>query len=259
MSGASIPTYRILGVPVAQQTGLDVVTYLRALVDAREGRCRSLAFANSNDLTEATLDGGFRSALEDADLVLPDGMPLVWASRRLGSCLRERCYGPGVMRLALEASAAARWRHFFYGSTDRVLDALRETVSRRYPGAVVCGALAAPFGPLQDTLERSNIERINASGADLLWVGLGCPRQVLWMQRYREQLRVSAVLGVGAAFDFLAGLKPQAPRWMQQAGLEWAFRLGCEPRRLWRRYLLRGPRFVWEFALQLAGVRWRHP
>lgn len=250
--------YRVLGVPIAPLTYGQVLEWIGERRSHPARGAASLVFANVHVVTEAALDPAFRSVLETADLILPDGMPLVWAGRMLGSPLRQRCYGPETMALVLARSELTGWTHFFYGSTPQVLEALTRTVAHRWPEAKVVGAMTAPFGPFDDRQEHANIDIINRTGADCVWVGLGCPRQELWMQRYRGSLHCTAVLGVGAAFDFLAGTKPQAPRWMQRSGLEWLFRLISEPRRLARRYLVRNPYFIMQFALQLLGLRWRH-
>ncbi len=242
----------ILEVPIAQ---IDYDNLIRLLTQwtAEEGRAHSVVFANVHVVTEAHRNPAYHAALADADLVAPDGMPLVWASRLLGGSLTDRCYGPIAMQRVIGHSGQTGWRHAFYGSTEPVLSALAKAVKTRWPAVPVVGTLAAPFGPFDDAIEQSNIEAINRTGADLLWVGLGCPRQELWMQRYRHLLRCRVVLAVGAGFDFLAGTKPQAPAWMQRRGLEWVHRLSHEPRRLGRRYLARNPYFVWRFALQLLA------
>jgi N-acetylglucosaminyldiphosphoundecaprenol N-acetyl-beta-D-mannosaminyltransferase len=163
------------------------------------------------------------------------------------------------MTRALAFSQAAGWSHFLYGATDSTLEALRAAIRATWPRAALAGSLAAPFGPIDDAVERANIETINAADPDIVWVGMGCPKQEEWTARYASEIRARIVVASGAAFDFIAGNKPQAPDWMQSRGLEWLFRLKTEPRRLWRRYLLRNPYFVWQFLLQLLGLRWRDP
>lgn len=255
------PSLPILGIPVAQVTYDALLRWLGRQVAARragpppEGGPPSVIFANVHLLTETVLQGDYRRAVLDAALVAPDGMPLAWASRLMGSPLPDRCYGPDAMAAALDASQGAGWTHFLYGAVDPTLDALERAIARRWPGARVVGRREPPFGPLDDGVEGENIAAINESGADLVWVGMGCPKQELWMHRYRRKLRAGAVLGVGAAFDFLAGVKPQAPAWLQRHGLEWAFRLGSEPRRLWQRYALRNPLFLLLLAHQLLWQR----
>jgi N-acetylglucosaminyldiphosphoundecaprenol N-acetyl-beta-D-mannosaminyltransferase len=157
----------------------------------------------------------------------------------------------------LDASQTAGWRHYLYGTSPGTLDALQAAIRRRWPAARLAGFEAPPFGPRDDAAECRSLDRINAARPDIVWLGLGCPRQEEWMRRYRRDLDAAVVVAVGAAFDFIAGAKPQAPPWMQRHGLEWLFRLGCEPRRLWRRYLTRNPYFLWQVLLQRLGLRWR--
>lgn len=257
------PTLPVLDVPVSQVTYAELLRWVGERVeharDPHNNRGRdgasSVVFANVHLVTEAHLHDDYRAAIWDAAVVAPDGMPLLWASRLQGSPLRERCYGPTFMERALHTSQTVGWRHYFYGAVSPTLERLQRESARRFPGARVAGAAEPPFGPLDDAVELAHIERINAAAPDLLWVGMGCPKQERWMQRYRRRLRAPVVLGVGAAFDFIAGVKVQAPAVLQGLGLEWAFRLGTEPGRLWRRYLKRNPLFLHEFFKQLRGRR----
>jgi len=215
-----------------------------------------VVLANVHVLTEAHLHPEYRQAVLDADMLAPDGMPLRWASDMLGGgALPDRCYGPEFFARALAASEQRGWRHYLYGATTPTLQLLRGEIERRWPGARVVGAAEPPFGPLDDRVELDNIRAINDAGADLVWVAMGCPKQELWMARYRQHLTAPVTFGVGAGFDFVAGTKAQAPGWMQRRGLEWLFRLGVEPRRLWRRYLVRNPLFIWLLARQLLAGR----
>jgi N-acetylglucosaminyldiphosphoundecaprenol N-acetyl-beta-D-mannosaminyltransferase len=251
----TLPTCTILGVPVHQVTYEDALRQVRAWIRAdTECPARTVVAANVHVVTETCLDPAYGAAIRDADLILPDGMPLVWASRMLGGSLSARCYGPTLMEMALDRFRPD-CRHYLYGATDRTLVDLRGAIARRWPGAQIAGALSPPFGPLDEQVAEDHIRTINASHVDLLWVAMGCPKQEFWMQRYRHRLHVKGIAAVGAAFDFLSGAVPQAPAWMQRAGLEWAFRLKTDPKRLWRRYLFRNPYFVARFALQLMRQR----
>lgn len=246
----------VLGVPISQATYDDVLGRMFEWRGESGCRTRSVVAANVHVITEAARNEAFGEAVRGADLVLPDGMPLVWASRALGSRLPDRCYGPTLMEKALDVFRPDCC-HYLYGSTESTLRDLVAAIRHRWPGVRIVGAVSPPFGPLNDGVEEANIAAINTSGADILWVGMGCPKQELWMHRYRDRLNVKVVLAVGAAFNFIAGTVPQAPSWMQRMGLEWAFRLWAEPKRLWRRYLFRNPYFMAQFALQLCGLRWR--
>jgi N-acetylglucosaminyldiphosphoundecaprenol N-acetyl-beta-D-mannosaminyltransferase len=243
---------RILG------TRVDATSYEHAadavLGWAEGGESRYVCVATVNNLIEAHDDPAYRQVMEDADLVTPDGMPLVWALRLLGVEGASRVYGPDLTPVLCQRAAALGVPVGFYGSTPEVLGDLTANLVGRFPGLRVVYAGSPPFGPVGADEDAEVVERINASGARLLFVGLGAPRQERWMAAH--QGRVEAVmLGVGAAFDYLAGRKPQAPAVLQRLGLEWLFRLACEPRRLWRRYLYRNPRFVALFGAQLLGRR----
>jgi N-acetylglucosaminyldiphosphoundecaprenol N-acetyl-beta-D-mannosaminyltransferase len=163
----------------------------------------------------------------------------------------ERVYGPDVMLAACERGQALGHSHFFYGGVDGVAEQLAARLRARFPALRVAGSYAPPFRPLTDDEEREIAARINSSGADIVWVGLGTPKQDYWVARFRPLLEAPVLIAVGAAFDFHAGRVRQAPRWMQRSGLEWLFRLSQDPQRLWRRYLVGNPRFVYLVAQQL--------
>lgn len=196
-----------------------------------------------------------RRALNGADWVTPDGMPVVWALRLFGAHYAGRVYGPDLM-LALSALSAQRgYAQFYLGGGPGVADNLAQAMQRRIPGLRVAGTYCPPFHELVPEEEAHLLATVNASGAHILWVGLGSPKQDLWMARYRARLAPQLLVGVGAAFDFFTGRQPQAPSWMQRSGLEWLFRLSHAPRRLWRRYVIYNPRFVLQIALQLGRLR----
>ena len=204
-------------------------------------------------------DPELRAAVLDSNLTVPDGQPLVWAMNLLGHNLPSRVYGPDLMEHACERAARTGQRFFLYGGRDRRRSSgSRDELPRRYPGLQIAGARARPVPRAQDDEATAIAAELNASGADVIWVGLGVPLQEKWMAAMRDRLDAAVLIGVGAAFDFHAGLKRQAPDGLQRLGLEWAFRLAQEPRRLWRRYLHYNPRFVIGFARQyLAHLRHR--
>ena len=250
--GAAPPARQIVGMRV------DATSYPHAvdqvLAWATAGESRYVCVATVNNVIEARDDDRFRAAMDGADLVTPDGMPLVWGLRRLGVPDATRVYGPDLTPLVCQAAARRGVPVGLYGGTPEVLDALTAALTARCPGLRVAYAHSPPFRALTPDEDEQLTEEIARSGARVLLVGLGTPKQELWMAAHRG--RVPAVmLGVGAAFDFLAGRKRQAPRVMQNLGLEWLFRLAQEPGRLWRRYLYRNPRFVALFAAQLAAER----
>ena len=177
-----------------------------------------------------------RKIRDDAGLVTPDGMKLVWMSRWLGFDRTRRVYGPDLMRTLSALSVSRGYRHFYYGGDHGVADRLKQTLIRSYPGLQVVGTLTPPFRPLSPEEDDAVIAQINAAKPDIVWVGLSTPKQEFWMAAHVGRLDAPVLIGVGAAFDFLAGIKKRAPRWMRRSGLEWLFRLLQEPRRLWRRY-----------------------
>lgn len=213
--------------------------------------------ANVYDVRLAQRRVDIRQVHADAHLVVPDGMPIVWAGRLLGFDVPVRVDGPTLMWKALVASVAHGHSHFFYGPP-QLLDRLESRLRDALPGLRIAGLMAHPFRDLSPDEEVNIIETINRSGADYLWVGIGGERQLLWMHQYYRQLRVPVIAGVGAAFAIHAGRMPRAPEWMQRRGLEWLYRLMREPQRLWRRYLIVNPPFLFYFALQYFGIKRFH-
>jgi N-acetylglucosaminyldiphosphoundecaprenol N-acetyl-beta-D-mannosaminyltransferase len=208
-----------------------------------QGRKLRVHFAAVHTLVEASKSAAMRDCLATAQVVTPDGTPLVWYGRLKGLQMQRVC-GPDTMPAVLDQS---RWHgssHFFYGGAPGVAEQLVERMAHRYPGLNVAGVYCPPFRALTDTEEDAIVEMIDASGADYVWVGLGSPKQDLWMQQMQPRLQASVLLGVGAAFDFHAGLRKRAPRWMQRCGLEWTHRLVSEPRRLASRYVTQAAWFA---------------
>ena len=218
------------------------------------GESRYVCAATVNNVIEAYDDPAYHLSMEGADLVTPDGMPLVWALRLLGVEGATRVCGPELTPLLCEQAAALGIPVGFYGSTPEVLGELSPNLVRRYPELRIVYSHSPPFRPLSADEDVQVIDGINRSGARLLFVGLGAPKQEQWMAAHKGRVQ-AVMLGVGAAFDFLSGNKRQAPKLLQRLGLEWLFRLVQEPRRLWRRYLYRNPRFVALFLGQLLGGR----
>jgi N-acetylglucosaminyldiphosphoundecaprenol N-acetyl-beta-D-mannosaminyltransferase len=190
-----------------------------------------------------------------AGMVTPDGMPMVWANWLAGHKHVSRVYGPDLMLRVCEAGVSRGYRHYFYGGAEGVAELLRDRLTERFPGLQVVGTFCPPFRKMTDAEDRSLIEQINATNPDVVWVGLSTPKQEMWMSAHLRKLSAPVMVGVGAAFDFHAGLKKQAPAWLQHTGMEWAFRLCTEPKRLWKRYLKNNPRFLWYFALQTMRLR----
>lgn len=249
---ATVPHRRILGVPVHATSYEDATD--RILAWASTGESRYVCVSNVHVVMEANDDETFRTILADADLVTPDGMPLVWGLRLLGVRGATRVYGPDLVPAVCAAAAERQVPVGFYGGTDASLSTLVTKLQQMFPALRVAYRWSPPFRALTREEEAEVVREIDGSGARILFVGLGCPKQERWMARHRG--RIGAVmLGVGAAFDFLAGAKRQAPPWMRRAGLEWSFRLLSEPRRLWRRYLYHNPRFIALFGAQVLRDR----
>ena len=224
----------------------------RVLAWAARAESRYVCCANVHVAMEAADDDTYRAAVNAADLVTPDGMPLVWALRALGAAGATRVYGPDLMTTLLADAAAAGAPIGFFGAQESTLTRLITHARRAHPRIDIRYAYAPPFRPLTSAEDAAVVQAINASGARILFAGLGCPKQERWIAAHRGRVR-AVMLGVGAAFDFLAGVKPKAPAVLQSAGLEWLFRLATEPRRLWRRYLYNNPRFVALLLRQLAS------
>ena len=226
----------------------------RVLAWSKAGESRYVCVANVHMVMEAYDTPDFREIVNAADLVTPDGMPLVWMLRRLGFPDQERVAGPDLTLKICEAASREGIPVGFYGGTPEVLQSLVANLKRKYPALKITYAHSPPFRALSPEEDAQVIEEINGSGARVLFVGLGCPKQERWMAAHKGRVQ-AVMLGVGAAFDFHAGRLPQAPAWMRRAGLEWLFRLLTEPRRLWRRYARHNPRFVILALMQLLGLR----
>ncbi len=207
---------------------------------------------------ESQRDPELRRIHNAAGLVTPDGMPLVWLGRLRGGPWVDRVYGPDLMLAICERSVAAGWSHYFYGGNEGVPELLAQKLSERFPGIKVAGTYSPPFRALSEAEDAEIVKKINDSKADIVWVGLSTPKQERWMAAHREKLEAPVLVGVGAAFDFHAGLKSQAPRWIQRSGTEWLYRLATEPRRLWKRYLINNPIFVGLTVLQTLHLK-RYP
>jgi N-acetylglucosaminyldiphosphoundecaprenol N-acetyl-beta-D-mannosaminyltransferase len=220
----------------------------------RRERSHYVAFCNVHMVMEAYNNAYFHGALDSADLVAPDGMPLVWAARRHGFPLRRRVYGPDLFLEFCQVTAAKGYRHFLLGGQPGVAETVAARLVKSCPGIQIAGTCSPPFRKQTPAEHRDMINQINDSSADMLWVALGCPKQELWMYENRDRLNVPVIAGIGQAFDLYAGRVRQAPRWARENGLEWAFRLVGNPRRLWRRYLVCNTQFLYCLALDKLGL-----
>lgn len=238
---------------------VDVVDY-EAVLDCirgavRERRPLAISALAVHGVMTGSTNPEHRARLNALDMVVPDGQPVRWALNALhGTALRSRVYGPELMLRTLELAERERLGIYLYGSTASLLDRLQDRLRDRLPGLDIRGAEPSRFRCLTPAEKEELVARIRASGAQIVFVGLGCPRQEVWAYEYRDSLSMP-ILAVGAAFDFHAGAVAQAPPWMQDRGLEWAYRFKTEPRRLWRRYLILNPWYVARVACQRLGLR----
>ena len=253
---AEVRTREILGLPIAMTDYEQAMDVMDGMIARRErGYVCAVAV---HAVMVAQRDAEMRQALLGSTLTVPDGMPLVWAANALGENLPHRVYGPELMRRYSQRCATQGHRVWLYGGRDQghlVQLALR--LRQRHQGIKIVGGYAPPFRPLTLEEEDAIAEQINRAKPDVLWVGIGVPKQEKWMARMREKLEVPVISAVGAAFDFHAGRISQAPSWMQDRGLEWTYRIAQEPRRLLPRYLYYNPRFMLSFARQLGRDRRR--
>lgn len=248
------PEFSVLGVRI---NAIQIPGAIAQMADwiARRDACRFIAVTGMHGVTEANHDPSFKRALHAAHLVVPDGMPLVWLGRRQGFSLARRVYGPELMFRFWAETSGRGYRHFFYGGAPGVAETLAGKLTAQFPGHAIVGALSPPYRPLTPEEDRATVSAIEASRPDILWVGLGTPKQERWMFEHYQQLHAPVLIGVGAAFDLLTGRVRRAPSWMSEHGLEWLFRLSQEPGRLWRRYLIYGSEFAILALLELCALK----
>ncbi|TDH58464.1 glycosyltransferase [Dankookia rubra] len=252
---AEVARLNVLGVDVSVINPALALDTIRRWIEGHERRY--VCVTGVHGIMESHRNETIRRIHNQAGLVTPDGMPLVWLLRLAGNRDVSRVYGPDLMLSVLECSQDLGWRHYLYGASTETLFALRSEITRRFPGAVIAGSYSPPFRPLSASEDAEIISAINGSAADIVWVGLSTPKQELWMAEHREKLNAAVLIGVGAAFDFHAGRIRQAPKFMQRSGLEWLFRLILEPRRLYKRYLVNNPAFIFLLLVQKARSRRR--
>jgi len=242
----------ILGVGISAVNMEMVLEVLDGWLRRREQHY--LIAAPAHCLVDCQKDETLRSIYNSASLVTPDGMPLVWILKMKGFRQVDRVYGPDLMLAVCERGLSKGYRHYLYGGTPEVVERLGSRLQERFPGIQIVGTHAPPF-PYTEEDDDMVIGNIKTARPDIVWCGLGAAKEEFWTSQHIGKVVAPVLIGVGAAFDFHSGTKPQAPRWMQRAGLEWAFRLAHEPRRLWRRYLIGNPVFLWLILLQTLGIR----
>lgn len=252
MSALARKRVEVIGSPIDALTWDEAIERIHLWASSHESRV--VCICNVHSVVTARSDSGFSAVIRDADMATADGFPVALMLRRLGVPGQERINGPDLMLRYCRRIAATRESIYLYGGSEATLEVLRRRLLEECPGLVIAGAHSPPYRELTPAEDAAMVAEINASGAGVVWVGLGCPKQEKWMADHRG--RINAVMvGVGAAFDYHAGTIKRAPLWMQRNGLEWLYRLVTEPRRLWRRYLVTNSLFVWHAVRQLAGRR----
>lgn len=247
MAEQRLKKFPILGVNISVINMNDASSFIERAVSGREKIY--VCVCPVSTIMECKKNRTVMDSVNSANLATPDGMAVVWIGRMRGYKKIRRVYGPDLMREICGISAKKGYRNYLYGSAQATLDKLNMKLNKTCPGLVISGSFSPPFRKLTAEEDGKIISAINSSNPDIIWVGLGSPKQDLWMREHRGRINAPVMIGVGAAFDFLAGVKPQAPRWIRNNGFEWLFRLATEPRRLWRRYLLDYPAFVYYFFI----------
>ena len=249
----NLPRINILGVGINAITMEDTLAHISAWIDNAEKHYVSVCVVHT--VMECQKNAAMRQAVNSASIATPDGMPLVWLGKMKSNQPVERVYGPDLMLELCKLSAQRGYTQYFYGGAEGVPEDLSQTLQRKYPGLKVVGAYSPPFRPLTEVENKQIVEQINQANPDIIWVGLGTPKQDLWMASHRKLLTAPVIIAVGAAFDFHTGRISQAPSWMQRIGLEWLYRLIQEPKRLWYRYLVYNPLFILNVVAQSLGIR----
>jgi len=244
-----VPSITVLGTKIDAVQIPDIIQCMEDWI-VKSNHRNYIVAANADTIVTAKFNVPVQKAVNESSLAIPDGFPLVFMGRLHGYPLKNRAYGPDLMLEFLKVSEEKRYSHFFYGATEETLNRLKKNMIALFPRINITGSYAPPFRPLTPEEDNGVVKMINSASPDVLWVGIGCPKQELWMHGHRERLDIPVMAGVGAAFDFLAGVKPQAPYWMQNNGFEWLFRLITEPKRLWRRYLINNFLFIYYVGIE---------
>lgn len=247
-----LPRVHILGVGITVADLSEAIRQSDELI--RSGNRGYICAADAHSLVESLRNPSHREALNDAYLTLADGMPLVWIGWLRGFTNMGRVYGPDYLLEMCRLSVKRGWRHFFYGGKPEIAERLAARLVERFPRLQIAGTYTPPFRPLTSAEESEFAARLEETKPDVLWVGLGAPKQERFMAEHCGKLQCRLMVGVGAAFDFHSGAVKEAPRWLHKTGLQWAYRLMQEPQRLGRRYLNSIPAFVWHFGLEAMGV-----
>ena len=251
--GALALRTNILGVGISVINMDDALKLSDTLIHSQDRHY--VCVTDVHTVIEAQSDADFRAILNKSSMTTPDGMPLVWVAKIQGHQNVRRVYGPDFLLEMCRVSMQSGYRHFFFGGGPGIADRLSEELKEKFPGLNVVGTYTPPFRPLTSSEETELLQIVAQVKPDVFWVGLGSPKQERFMAKYCGKLDAKLMVGVGAAFDIHSGTVKEAPRWLKMAGLQWLHRLLQEPRRLWKRYLICIPSFMWKISLQLLGVR----
>lgn len=243
----------ILGVPIAAVNMDQALAQIEEWI--RDNTKKYVTVTGVHGIMESQYDDEIKCIHQTAGMCVPDGMPTVWIGNLYGHRNMGRVYGPDLMLEMMRRSVEKGYTHFFFGGKEGVPELLRDRLVERFSGLKILGVFSPPFRPMSEEEEEMLHDLIEELSPDIFWVGLSTPKQERWMSAHVGKLKTRVMIGVGAAFDFHAGLVRQAPGWMQRIGLEWFFRLCIEPRRLWRRYLKNNPMFIWMMFFQVLGFR----
>ena len=248
------PSFHVLGVQVNAVQLSDVIDVMEHWIWGGRG-CHFIAVTNVHVVIEAQHDASFKKAVASAHMIVPDGMPLVWVGRLRGHSLYQPVRGPELLIEFCRQTHTKSYSHFFLGGSPGIPEEVAARLRRQFPGMRIHGTYSPPFRPLSMEEDACVVQMINDAAPDILWVGLGCPKQERWMSEHYARLKVPVIVGVGQAFDLCAGRKRRAPQWMREHGFEWFFRLMQDPRRLWRRYLIYNSQFIYFLFLELFKLK----
>jgi N-acetylglucosaminyldiphosphoundecaprenol N-acetyl-beta-D-mannosaminyltransferase len=252
--------FRVLRILGSRVHMIDIPALIAIIDDwiskkTRTQECRQIVVTGFHGLWVAHQRADVKAVLNSAEIWVPDGIAPAWIARLKGMKSAVRTPGADIMKAYFELADQKGFRSYFYGDTDHTLAELKKNLEKKYPGHIFAGAYSPPFRKLTPKEDGEIIKMINAAKPDVLWIGLGLPKQDIWIQERKDRLKVPIAIGVGAAFSFHAGTVKRVPEWIGNIGLEWLWRLLKEPRKLWRRALIDGPQFVWHVALELLGLR----
>jgi len=251
------PVIDVLGVRVHVVEIPDALNCMETWLGDAESTCRYVVATGMHGVMHAQKDPEFMDIINSADMFVADGISLVWLARVKGFRLRKRVSGADLMSAFLPLAEKKGYSVFFYGDTDETLQALQERLSERHPNLKIAGTYSPPFRSITPEEDAQEVQLINDSGANVVWVGLGLPKQERWMAAHKDQLEAQVMVGVGAAFKFASGRVRRAPSWIGDNGFEWLWRFIQEPRRVWRRVFIDLPQFTWLVALELLKLKRR--